>query len=155
MHRTYWVHKAWPNLLSQTPHLCHNGLQGQAFVKQEKTLFLNPFKWLWSRAQRRSNFLSSYWSARWTETQRLIERGNDLISTFDTAGKHKLKPRKGKHTSHPSFPRECVDVSHSSTVVVTESIVWRVSLWIKWTEGLAQFPWNQHSLSLYILMNKL
>lgn len=77
----------------------------------------------------RSNFLSSYWSARWTETRRLIDQRDDLIYTFDTAGKHKLKPQRVKHTSRPSFPQQCVDVSHSSTLVVTESIVCRVSLW--------------------------
>lgn len=107
---------------------------------RQKTLFLNPFKWLWSHAWRRSNFLSSYWSARWTETRWLIERRNDLISTFDTAGKHKLKLQKGKHTSHPPFPQECVDVSYSSILVVVESIVWRVSSWIRWRGSPAQFP---------------
>ena len=89
MLRKCWIHKAWPSLLSQTPHLCHNGLQGQAFVKAVKTLNLNPFKRLWSHAQR-SNFLSSYWSSWWTETWRLIERRYDLISAFDIVGKRKL-----------------------------------------------------------------
>lgn len=127
---------------------------GPSFCEDIKTLFLNPFKWLWSHVQRRSNFLSSYWSARWTETRRQIEQKNALLCTFDTAGKHKLKPQKGEHSSHPSFPQELVDVSHSSTLVVTESIVWRELAYEKGRES-GSAPLNQHSLRLYPLMNTL
>lgn len=59
-----------------------------------------------------------------SDTQ-LIEPRDDLTRTFDTEGNHKLKPQKGEHSSHPSFPQEFVAVSHLSTLVVTESIVWR------------------------------
>lgn len=92
-------------------HYClnHGGLRGPSFCggkKQKKKIkiYSNDCDLM---KHRRSNFLSSYWSARWTETQWLIRRRDDLISTFDTAGKRKLKPQKAKHTSHPSFPQEC------------------------------------------------
>lgn len=135
--RMHWNHKAWPSLLSQTPHLCHKGLRGQAFVKAKKTCSKSFEVTVITRA--RSNFLSSYWSASEQETPWLNNQGYGLISTFDIAGKHKVKPQKVKHNSRPSFPQQCVDVSHSSTLVVTQSIVCRVSLWKKWTDGLAHF----------------
>lgn len=106
---------------------------GPSFCQGRKLSFLYPFKWLWSHACKRSVFLSSYWSARWTETRQLIEQWGNLISTSDAAWNCKLKLQKGKYTPHLSFPQESVQPSHSSTLVVRESITKRVRLWAKQT----------------------
>lgn len=47
-----------------------------------------------------------------------------------------------------------MDVSLSSTLVVRESIVWRVSLWIKWT-GSVPLKSALFQFAQYILMNPL
>lgn len=80
---------------------CHPSLLSRQ--EKKKTLFPNPFKWRWTRDRGKIKLPpSSYRSAGWTETERLIRRWNDLITSSATAGGKKVQIETAVGQAHLS-----------------------------------------------------
>lgn len=156
---TRTIYKAWPSLLSQTPHFCHNGLRGTCLCADRNISPLNPLRWLWSRAWRRSNFLSSYWSARWTEGVVAIDQTGEMTSSLPVTqrGRHKLKPQRAKHTSNPLISQNVPPHRHDVQRWWRPTPSSSVGQEFKGLEGQGSnlVPSNQHPFTLYTKMNVL